>query len=86
MLFTSHDLNLMDTRRLLRKEQLYFANRNKGDRGVFLIPLSHFTAKDFGVRSSDNIAEKYAQGELEDINLPQPEFVSILLGDGEKHE
>jgi hypothetical protein len=86
MLFTSHDLNLMDTRRLLRKDQLYFANRNKGDRGVSLIPLSHFTAKDFGVRSSDNIAEKYAQGELEDINLPQPEFVSILLGDGEKHE
>jgi len=86
MLFTSHDLNLMDTRRLLRKDQLYFANRNKDDLGVSLIPLSHFTAKDFGVRSSDDIAEKYTHGQLEDINLPQPEFVSILLDNKDNHD
>jgi hypothetical protein len=77
LLFTSHDLNVMDTRRLLRKDQIYLTNRSV-EGNVRLRRLTEWTARD-GLRSEDDVADRLTKEELDDLNLPNPEFLSVLL-------
>lgn len=56
MVFTVHDINLMDCKRLLRKEQVWFLD--KDGEGVFMYSLSDFTAQD-GIRDTTNIIDRY---------------------------
>ena len=74
MIFTVHDLNLMDCKRLFRKEQIWFVH--KDEEGVYLYSLAEFTAKD-GVRDTTDIIEKYRKGALG--SLPEPELINSLL-------
>lgn len=52
MIFTVHDINLMDCKRLLRKEQIWFVCKDK--QGIYVYSLSDFTAND-GVRDTTDI-------------------------------
>lgn len=75
LIFTAHDISLMDCKRLFRKEQIWFIH--KDDEGVYLYPLSSFTAEE-GIRSdSSDIIEKYKRGVLGAI--PEPDMIKTLL-------
>lgn len=76
LLFSSHDLNLLDTRKLLRKEQIVFVTR-KAHESPKLVPLSSFTAAENGVRSIDDIEKKYIENVL--VDLPNPSLIDLLL-------
>lgn len=74
MIFTVHDINLMDCKRLFRKEQIWFVNKDKN--GVYVYSLSDFTAEN-GVRDTSDIIEKYRKGAF--AALPDPELIKSLL-------
>ena len=75
MIFTVHDINLMDCKRLFRKEQIWFVD--KDDAGVYVYSLADFTAEN-GVRDTSDIIEKYRKGAF--AALPEPELINTLLG------
>lgn len=74
MLFTVHDINLMDCKKMFRKEQIWFVHKNED--GVYVYSLAEFTAQQ-GVRDTTDIIEKYRKGVLG--ALPDPELISSLL-------
>lgn len=74
MIFTVHDINLMDCKRMFRKEQIWFVH--KDEEGVYVYSLADFTAKQ-GVRDTTDIMEKYRKGALG--ALPDPELINSLL-------
>ena len=74
MIFTVHDINLMDCKRLFRKEQIWFVHKDKD--GVYVYSLADFTAQQ-GVRDTTDIMEKYRKGALG--ALPDPELINSLL-------
>lgn len=74
MIFTVHDINLMDCKKLLRKEQVWFLDKDKD--GVFMYSLSDFTAQD-GVRDTTNVIDRYKKGLLG--ALPDPTFINTLF-------
>ena len=74
MIFTVHDINLMDCKRMFRKEQIWFVH--KDNQGVYVYSLADFTAQQ-GVRDTTDIMEKYRKGALG--ALPDPELINSLL-------
>ncbi len=74
MIFTVHDINLMDCKRMFRKEQIWFVHKDKD--GVYVYSLADFTAEQ-GVRDTTDIMEKYRKGALG--ALPDPELINTLL-------
>ena len=72
--FTVHDINLMDCKRLFRKEQIWFVD--KDENGVYVYSLADFTAEN-GVRDTSDIIEKYRKGAF--AALPDPELINSLL-------
>lgn len=74
MIFTVHDINLMDCKKMFRKEQIWFIHKDK--EGVYVYSLAEFTAQQ-GVRDTTDIMEKYRRGVLG--ALPDPELIQSLL-------
>ena len=74
MIVTVHDINLMDCKRLFRKEQIWFVHKDEA--GVYVYSLADFTAAK-GVRDTSDIIEKYRKGTLG--ALPDPELINSLL-------
>lgn len=74
LIFTAHDVSLMDCKKLFRKEQIWFVH--KDEEGIYLYSLADFTAKD-GVRDTTDIIEKYNRGVLGAI--PDPDMIETLL-------
>lgn len=74
LIFTAHDVSLMDCKKLFRKEQIWFVH--KDDDGVYLYSLASFTAEE-GVRETSDIIEKYKRGVLGAI--PEPDMLKTLL-------
>ncbi len=74
LLFSCHDVNLMDCKKLFRKEQIWFIHKDRKD--VYLYSLADFTAE-MGVRETTDIVEKYRKGLLG--ALPEPELINSLL-------
>lgn len=74
LIFTAHDVSLMDCKKLFRKEQIWFVHKDED--GVYLYSLADFTAKD-GVRDTTDIIEKYNRGVLGAI--PDPDMIETLL-------
>lgn len=74
MIFTVHDINLMDCKRMFRKEQIWFLHKDES--GTYLYSLADFTASQ-GVRDTTDIIEKYRKGVLG--ALPDPELINSLL-------
>ena len=75
LVFTVHDINLMDCKHLFRKEQIWFVH--KDEKGVYVYSLADFTAEN-GVRDTSDIIEKYRKGAF--AALPEPELINSLLG------
>ena len=74
MIFTVHDINLMDCKKMFRKEQIWFVHKDKD--GVYVYSLAEFTARQ-GIRDTTDIIEKYKKGVLG--ALPDPELIKSLL-------
>lgn len=74
LIFTVHDINLMDCKRLFRKEQIWFVHKDEA--GVYVYSLADFTAAK-GVRDTSDIIEKYRKGTLG--ALQDPELINSLL-------
>ena len=75
MLFTAHDISLMDCKKLFRKEQVWFLHKDNS--GIYSYPLSVFSASQ-GVRAdTTDILEKYKKGVLGAI--PSPDMIKSLL-------
>ncbi len=74
LIFTVHDISLMDCKRMFRKEQIWFVHKDK--EGVYVYSLADFTAQE-GVRDTTDIKEKYRIGALG--ALPDPELIYSLL-------
>lgn len=74
MIFTVHDINLMDCKRMFRKEQIWFVH--KDENSVYVYSLAEFTAQQ-GVRDTTDIIEKYKKGALG--ALPDPDLINSLL-------
>ena len=82
LIFTVHDVTLLDCRKLFRKDQIWFASKEDGN--VKLYPLASFTAGRDNVRSDTDILEKYKSGALG--ALPEPDLIAVLLGRGDDEE
>lgn len=74
LIFTVHDINLMDCKKMFRKEQIWFVN--KDEEGVYVYSLAEFTAQQ-GVRDTTDVMEKYRKGVLG--ALPDPGLIRSLL-------
>lgn len=74
MIFTVHDINLMDCKKMFRKEQIWFVHKDND--GVYVYSLADFTALQ-GVRDTTDIIEKYRKGTLG--ALPDPELINSLI-------
>ncbi len=82
LICTVHDINLMDCKKLFRKEQIWFVH--KDEEGVYVYSLADFTAQE-GVRDTTDIMEKYRKGVLGAV--PDPELINTLLDlKGKKRE
>ena len=76
LLFTTHDLMLLDLKTLMRKDQILLTNINKDKKTSTITSLSSFTAQD-GIRGDENIAEYYLKGKFGSI--PTPELFDVLV-------
>ena len=82
LIFTAHDVTLLDCKKLFRKDQIWFASKDSD--GEYLYSLSDFNYADSGVRSESDLFEKYNSGVLGAI--PEPDLISALLSDKKKGE
>lgn len=74
LIFTVHDINLMDCKKMFRKEQIWFIHKDKD--GVYVYSLAEFTAQQ-GIRDTTDVMEKYRKGVLGAV--PDPELIRSLL-------
>lgn len=75
LIFTTHDVALLDCKQLFRKEQVWFAEKDA--ERVYLYSLADFTASQ-GVRGdTSDIAGLYKKGLLG--NLPSPDLIKTML-------
>lgn len=75
LIATLHDISLLDCKKLFRKEQIWFTN--KDENGTELYSLKEFSYAENGVRDTSDIKEKYSKGEFGAI--PEPDLISTLL-------
>ncbi len=75
LIATLHDVSLLDCKKLFRKEQIWFTN--KDENGTELYSLKEFSYAENGVRDTSDIKEKYSKGEFGAI--PDPDLISALL-------
>ena len=76
LLFTTHDLMLLDLKTLMRKDQILLTNIDKDKKTSTITSLSSFTAQD-GIRGDENIADYYLKGKFGAI--PTPELFDVLV-------
>lgn len=71
---TLHDISLLDCKRMFRKEQIWFTD--KDENGTDLYSLKEFSYAENGVRDTSSIQEKYIKGEFGAI--PEPDLISTM--------
>ena len=74
LICTAHDITLLDCKKLFRKEQIWFAYKDK--EGVYLYSLADFTADKDGIRDTTDLIEKYKAGVFG--ALPEPDLFKSL--------
>ena len=75
LLFTAHDLLLIDCKNLLRKEQIYFVTRS--NETAKLDTLKSFKANKEHLREGDSLIKRYNHGDFGKV--PSPKFVRELI-------
>lgn len=80
LIFTAHDVTLLDCKKLFRKDQIWFASKDSND--VYLYSLDDFTATEDKIRAETNLFERYNSGVFGAI--PEPDLISVMLSDGNR--
>lgn len=75
IIFTAHDLLLIDCKNLLRKDQIYFLSRNESVSNI--MSLKCITANGDGFREGDGLVKRYNHGDF--VPVPLPNFVKELI-------
>lgn len=70
-----HDISLLDCKRMFRKEQIWFTNKN--EEGTEIYSLKEFSYSDAGIRDTTDIQDKYSKGAFGAI--PEPDLIATLL-------
>jgi hypothetical protein len=84
LIFTAHDVTLLDCKKLFRKDQIWFASKDENNE--YLYSLDDYNANDDRIRAENDIPKKYSLGFLGAI--PDPDLINILLegnGNDEKN-
>ena len=76
LVFTLHDISLLDCKTLFRKDQIWFAAKDSGEAELY--SLDEFSAQDGTRADTSDIAEQYRKGMFGAI--PDPDLIGILLG------
>ncbi len=74
LICTVHDVTLLDCKKLFRKEQIWFAHKDKD--GVYLYSLAEFTAEKYGVRDTTDLIGRYRSGVFG--AFPEPDLFKTL--------
>ena len=77
LIFTAHDVTLLDCKKLFRKDQIWFASKDSDN--VYLYSLDDFNAVEDKIRAETDLFERYNSGVLGAI--PEPDLISVLLSD-----
>ncbi len=75
LIATLHDISLLDCKKMFRKEQIWFTDKNSN--GTELYSLKEFSYEQTGVRDTTDIQDKYSKGAFGAI--PDPDLISTLL-------
>lgn len=81
LIFTAHDLLLIDCKTLMRKEQIYFLER--GNNGARFFCLNCFNSSNSGVREASDLIKRYNHGDFGAI--PSPNFIKEILHIGNEN-
>ncbi len=74
LLFITHDLLLIDSNNLMRKDQIYFINRNTLKANLYC--LKEATVSEGGPREVTDIVRHYNRGEF--VSVPNPNFIDLI--------
>lgn len=74
LIFTTHDIALLDIKTLFRKEQIWFTDKDSEQSHIY--PLSQFTTRE-GVRIESDLVGLYNKGAFGAI--PNPNLIEVLL-------
>ena len=75
LICTVHDVSLLDCKKLFRKEQIWFAYKDRDN--AYLYSLSEFTSENDGIRDTSDIVQKYKSGVFG--ALPDPDLFQSLM-------
>ena len=75
LIFTAHDLLLIDCKNLMRKEQIYFVSRK--EESSYIMSLKLVTANGDGFREGDSLLKRYNHGDFGPI--PLPNFIKEII-------
>ena len=75
LIATVHDVSLLDCQTLFRKEQIWFAHKDREN--AYLYSLADFTTEKTGVRDTTDLIERYRKGVFG--ALPEPDLFQSLL-------
>ncbi|MDD4142950.1 MAG: ATP-binding protein [Bacteroidales bacterium] len=81
LIFSTHDISLLDIKTLLRKEQIWFSH--KDSERVYLYSLKEFTAQNSGLRQNMDLYERYSKGVFGAI--PDPHLIDALINNKDGH-
>ena len=70
-----HDVSLLDCKKLFRKEQIWFAHKDREN--AYLYSLAEFTSEEYGIRDTSDLIEKYKSGVFG--ALPDPDLFQSLV-------
>ena len=75
LVFTAHDLLLIDCNYLMRKDQIYFIQRNKNHASLFC--LKEATVSSGGPREGADLVKRYNHGDF--VEVPSPNFIEQII-------
>lgn len=75
LIATLHDTSLLDCKKMFRKEQIWFTDKN--EEKTELYSLKEFSYADSGVRDTTDIQDRYSKGVFGAV--PNPDLISTLL-------
>lgn len=82
LIATLHDISLLDCKKMFRKEQIWFTDKN--EEKTELYSLKEFNYADNGIRDTTDIQDRYSKGAFGAI--PDPDLISSLLEVGDIEE
>lgn len=77
LVFSTHDLLLMDLQKMFRKDQIYLTNIDSQTNESYVVHLSDFSSRDeSGLRGDEDIVDYYLHGRFGAV--PSPELFELL--------